>query len=159
MDNKISQEQFDTDFNKMSASEFKEKYGTFFSNTNMQKEPPVSNINSIFEPTTTGPVTPNQPEQPSYVPQNMGWVCPKCGAVHAPWVQSCPNCAPPRQYEVWCGTKPNINGDPNLGRGYTISANGACSISNTPNQRYDCTTTKGKIYDPCLDINGRPLYG
>lgn len=34
---------------------------------------------------TTGTYTP---------PAQMGWECPKCGTVHAPWVPSCRDCKP-----------------------------------------------------------------
>lgn len=34
---------------------------------------------------------PDTPYQPTPQPQT-GWVCPKCGRVHAPWMPSC-NCA------------------------------------------------------------------
>lgn len=51
---------------------------------------------------------------------NTGWICPKCGRVHAPWVASC-NCAAPSEYvpytppyaphpygddfKIWCGVQ------------------------------------------------------
>ena len=38
------------------------------------------------------------PEEPSVTgPYSYGWVCPKCGAVMAPWQDICPHCMPPME--------------------------------------------------------------
>ena len=163
---KITQNEFFEDFDNLSVEDFKKKYVEYFE-AEQHNTPPIANVSSVFEPTRTVPNTDNsvlQPNQPYYGTQNMGWICPKCGSVHAPWVQTCPNCSSPvRPDIVWASDRTPCTGDPNFGRGQTIStfqANGAtsCSISDK-NQRNDVTRTKGKIYDPQLDFEGRPIFG
>ena len=34
-----------------------------------------------------------EPIQHSHAAGNLGWVCPRCGRVNAPWAQMCP-CVP-----------------------------------------------------------------
>jgi hypothetical protein len=44
----------------------------------------------------------------TYIP--TGWKCPQCGRIHAPFVSTCPFCAPNWQqpFEItWIGTTPN----------------------------------------------------
>ena len=54
-----------------------------------------------------------QPEtevQITFVPPvPTGWKCPQCGRIHAPFVSTCPFCAPHCQpFEItWIGTTPN----------------------------------------------------
>ena len=59
-------------------------------------------IKSPFDPYE---VYKNIPWQPTPQPQT-GWVCPKCGKVHAPWVGSC-DCTFPK-YEVTCGVNKSV---------------------------------------------------
>ena len=37
---------------------------------------------------------------PTNPPGSMGWVCPKCGSVYAPWVATCFNCKQVVKYSV-----------------------------------------------------------
>lgn len=37
---------------------------------------------------------PNNPTQPIIQPARIGWECPKCGAIMAPWMANCVNCKP-----------------------------------------------------------------
>ena len=76
---------------------------------------------------------------------NVGWICPKCGAALAPWVRQCPNCQPKNYYTVTSTSIPKSPCDGNPFDGY---GNAVSSPSNP-----------GKIYDPNLDIEGKPLYG
>ena len=32
--------------------------------------------------------------------QNLGWICPKCGAVLAPWKNECHHCAPKSEVDI-----------------------------------------------------------
>lgn len=49
------------------------------------------------------------PEYPPYTPPaQYGWVCPRCGAVHAPFIPHC-HCTPPTR--TTDGTQLNINFD------------------------------------------------
>lgn len=57
----------------------------------------------------TAPTSSAEWEQPSKfapppnpVPYQVGWMCPKCGGVNAPFVARCPQCGPPLKFEVTC---------------------------------------------------------
>ena len=48
-------------------------------------------------------VTTTDSQNPSVSVGGMyGWICPKCGAVMSPFTSCCPNCTPPRNFEITC---------------------------------------------------------
>jgi hypothetical protein len=38
---------------------------------------------------------------------NYGWICPKCGQVHAPWVAQC-YCPESKPYEIYSDPEPFV---------------------------------------------------
>jgi len=49
--------------------------------------------------TVTGDVP--EPISQSHAAGNLGWVCPRCGRVNAPWAQMCP-CVPAATVQFTC---------------------------------------------------------
>ena len=57
----------------------------------------------VIEREAADTVTGDAPEpiQQSHTAGNLGWVCPRCGRVNAPWAQMCP-CVPPVPVQFTC---------------------------------------------------------
>lgn len=60
--------------------------------------PPWSPLTPPISPSTPN-IQPLQPFRPTTAPP-VGWICPKCGGVSAPFVPTCYNCAPNKPLKI-----------------------------------------------------------
>ena len=91
-------------------------------------------------------------QAPGSVTPMYGWVCPKCGSVHAPWVNSCPYCGPKTVTRTNIGSTCPCDGNPMDGYGYSVCNNAAGRPdSNT-------SVTQKEISDYSINYTGKALY-
>ena len=91
-------------------------------------------------------------QAPGSVTPMYGWVCPRCGSVHAPWVNSCPYCGPKTVTRTNTGSTCPCDGNPMDGFGYSVCTNKVSdSDSNT-------RVTQKEITDYSINYTGKALY-
>lgn len=94
-----------------------------------------------------------QKQTPSGVTPMYGWVCPKCGSVHAPWVNSCPYCGPKTVTRTNTGSTCPCDGNPMDGYGYSVCNNAAgrpdsnTSVTQKEISDYSINYTRKTLYD------------